>query len=152
VSQALQGQQVALCTLGGSRRGVTVYSEGARNVVQGMREQKVRRLIFLSNFGALGETAIDARTAALVGLAKLFLRDTLADHRRALQWIRADGAEWVAVRPMALTDGPWTGRYRVAVDGLPAKGVRIARADVADFMLRSAASDEHLGRVPAIAY
>ena len=56
------------------------------------------------------------------------------------------------MRPLALTDGPWTGRYRIAVDGVPLKGTRIARADVADFMLRQATGDEFLGKVPAIAY
>jgi putative NADH-flavin reductase len=152
VGQALRGQHVAFCTLGGPRRGVTLYSEGARNVVAGMREQKVRRLVFLSNFGVLGERPVDIKTAALVFLAKLYLRDTLADHRRALEVIRQHAPEWVAVRPMALTDAPGTGRYRIAVAGLPANGSRIARADVADFMLRSAASDEYLCEVPAIAY
>jgi hypothetical protein len=56
------------------------------------------------------------------------------------------------VRPLPLNDGLLTGRYRVAVDDLPAKGMRIARADVADFMIRQATSDDYLYKVPAIAY
>lgn len=53
---------------------------------------------------------------------------------------------------MALTDGPSLGRYRVAIDGLPARGWRIARADVAEFMLRQVQDDRYLYKVPALAY
>jgi hypothetical protein len=51
-----------------------------------------------------------------------------------------------------LTDGPWTGHYRIALEGLPTGGARIARADVADFMLKQISSDEYVHKVPAIAY
>jgi nucleoside-diphosphate-sugar epimerase len=152
VRSALRGQEVALCSLGGPRRGVTVYSEGARNVVNGMRELNVRRLVFLSNYGVLGETARGVATRVLLVLAKLVLRDTLADHLRALEIVRNSGKQWVAVRPMTLTNAAGTGRYRIDIDGLPAKGTHIARADVAHFMLRAAVSDAYLYKVPSIAY
>jgi putative NADH-flavin reductase len=154
VSQAIAGQDVVLCALGAdNRRGpTTLYSTGARNIVQGMQVHQVRRLIFLSNFGVLDETAQDLRGATLLFLARRVLRHTLADHRRALDEIREGAAEWIVVRPLPLTDGPWTGRYRVAVDGLPAKGTRIARADVADFMIQQVSGDQYLHKVPAIAY
>lgn len=154
VQQAIVGQEVVFCTLGAaSRTGpTTLYSAGARNVVQAMEAQQVRRLIFLSNFGVLDETAQDVRGAALLWMAKLFLRHTLADHRRALEEVQGRSVEWVAVRPLTLTNGRGTGRYRIAVDGLPAKGMRIARADVADFMIRQVASNEYLYKVPALAY
>jgi hypothetical protein len=58
----------------------------------------------------------------------------------------------VVVRPLALTNGPFTGRYRIVTEGLPPGGIRIARADVADFMLRLATTDDHLNCAPAIAY
>jgi putative NADH-flavin reductase len=153
VSQAIAEQDVVCCTLGADSRGpTTLYSAGTHNVLQGMQVHQVRRLIFLSNFGVLGETAHDVRRAALLFFAKRFLRHTLADHRRALEEIRAHAPEWIVVRPLSLTDGPWTGRYRIAVEGLPAKGTRIARADVADFMERQVTGDEYLYKVPAIAY
>lgn len=152
VRSALHGHEVVLCALGGPRSRVTVYSEGARNIVNAMHEQSVRRLVFLSNFGVLGETARGAVASLLLLLARLILKDTLADHRRALAILQASGKEWVAVRPMALTHAPGTGRYRVAINGLPGKGTHIARSDVAHFMLRAAVSDEYLHKAPAIAY
>jgi putative NADH-flavin reductase len=152
VRSALRGQEVALCALGGPRRGVTVYSEGARNIVNGMHELNVRRLVFLSNYGVLGEKARGTITRTLLFLAKKLLRDTLVDHRRALDIIRGSGKQWVAVRPMVLTHAAGTGQYRVDIDGVPAQGTHIARQDVAHFMLRAAVSDEYLHTVPAIAY
>jgi putative NADH-flavin reductase len=153
VNHAIVGQDVVFCTIGADSRGpTTLYSTGARNIVRGMRAQQVRRLVFLSNFGAFGETAQDIWGAALLFLAKRFLRHTLADHRRALEEIQGNVPEWVLVRPLPLTDGPRTGRYRIAVDGIPAKGRHIARADVADFMMRQAMGNDFLCKAPAIAY
>ncbi|NJO39727.1 MAG: NAD(P)H-binding protein [Cyanobacteria bacterium CRU_2_1] len=153
VNQALTGQDVVFCTLGTNSKGpITLYSAGAHNILQGMQAHQVRRLIFLSNFGVLDEKARDVRGAALLFLIKRFIPHTLADHRRALEEIRGHAPEWIVVRPLPLTDGSWTGRYRIAVDDLPAKGMHIARADVADFMMRQATSDDYLYKVPAIAY
>lgn len=154
VSRAIAGQDVVFCTLGAdSRRGpTTLYSAGAHNIVQGMEAHQVRRLIFLSNFGVLGETAQDMQGIMLMFLAKLVLRHTLADHRRALEEIQRHAPEWIVVRPLPLTDGAWTGHYQVAVDGLPARGTSIARTDVADFMVRQVTGNDYLYKVPAIAY
>jgi putative NADH-flavin reductase len=153
VTLALVGQDVVFCTIGDKSRGpTTLYSRGACNIVQGMQAQKVRRLVFLSNFGALDEKAQDFRGAALLFLVRCFIRPTLADHRRALEEIQDHAPEWVAVRPLPLTNGPWTGQYRAVVDGIPAKSSHIARADVADFMMRQAMDDSYLYKAPAIAY
>jgi putative NADH-flavin reductase len=153
VTRALAGQDVVFCTIGDKSRGpTTLYSTGARNIVQAMQAQQVRRLVFLSNFGVLGETAQDLRGAALLFLAKRLIRHTLADHRQALEEIQNNVPEWIAVRPLPLTHGPWTGQYRTAVDGIPAKCSHIARADVADFMMRQATDNSYVGKAPAIAY
>lgn len=153
VDHAVAGNEVVFGTLGGSSKGaISLYSVGARHIVRAMQEHRVRRLVFLSNFGVLDESAHGFRSAALLFLVKRMIRPTLEDHRRALTEIAGHVPEWVAVRPMALTNGPRTGRYRIAVDDLPINGTRIARADVADFMLAQATGDEYLSQVPAIAY
>jgi putative NADH-flavin reductase len=153
VQRCLPGHEVAFCTVGADKRGgTTLYSTAARNIAGAMDDQGVRRLVFLSNFGVLGEKGSGARTAAVVFIAKLMLRPTLEDHRRALDELRKHNWEWIAVRPMRLTNGPRTGHYRVALEGLPREGTRISRADLADFMLKQVTSSEYVHRVPAIAY
>jgi hypothetical protein len=64
----------------------------------------------MSKFGVLGEKGFGARTAAGAFIAELLLRPPLADHRRALDELRTHNLEWIAVRPMGLTDGPRTGQ------------------------------------------
>jgi putative NADH-flavin reductase len=145
VRQFLRGHDVAFCTVGADQRGATtLYSTAARNLCSAIVEQGSGRLIFLSNFGVLGEKGLGARTAAVAFMAKRLIRPTLDDHRRALDHLREHDWDWIAVRPMQLTDGPRTGQYRVDPEGLPKGGVRISRADVADFMLKQVASNEYV--------
>lgn len=153
VRRCLPGHEMAFCTVGADKGGATtLYSTAARNIASAMDEERVRRIMFLSNFGVLGEKGSGARTATVVLMAKLLLRPVLEDHRRALDELRKHDWEWIAVRPMRLTDGPRSGRYRVVLDGLPKGGVRISRDDVADFMLKQLTSDDYVHRIPAIAY
>lgn len=153
VDRAVVGHDVVFCALGTDSEGpTTLYSAGAHTLLQAMHTHGVRRLVFLSNFGVLNETARDIRGAMLLWLVKRMIRHTLADHRRALEEIQRHNVEWIVVRPLPLINGSWTGHYRIAVDGLPIRGTRIARADVADFMLQQAASDDYVYKIPAIAY
>ncbi len=50
--------------------------------------------------------------------------------------------DWTIVRPPELTNKPYTGKYRVREEHLPAFGFKISRADVADYMIR--AVEHHL--------
>ena len=154
VRRCLPGHEVAFCTVGADKRGATtLYSTAARNIASAMDDQGVRRLVFLSNFGVLGEKGSGARTAAVVFIAKLLAaahaRGPSAGTRRATE---AQLGVDRGPPPMRLTNGPRTGHYRVALDGLPREGARISRADVADFMLKQVTSSEYVHRVPAIAY
>ena len=85
-------------------------------------------------------------------LGRISLRNVLPDQRQALEEVRQSHLEWVVVRPLALTDAPGRGTWRVALDGLPQRGRRIARADVAAFMLDQLASKDYLRTIPALAW
>ena len=68
-----------------------------------------------------------------------------------LETLQRRNLDWTAVRPVLLTDGPPTGRYRVVTEGIPRWGFRISRADVADFMIQQLTSDAFVRKMPAIA-
>lgn len=69
------------CTLGtDSEAPTTLYAAGAHNIGQEMQAHQIRRLIFLSNFGVLGEKVQDLRGVALLFWIKRFIPHTLADH------------------------------------------------------------------------
>jgi putative NADH-flavin reductase len=153
VTLAVAGSDAVLCTVGAdANAGTTLYSTTAYSILHAMQEHSVQRLVFLSNFGVLDEQPTDWRSAALLFLIKRVIRDTLTDHRRALDAIRRCDLQWTAVRPMAMTDAPASGRYRVSIDGLPVKGWRVARADVAHFMLQLLHDNRYVHQAPAVAY
>jgi putative NADH-flavin reductase len=116
-----------------------------------MEAARVRRLIFLSNFGVLNETAPDLRWEVMMPFARFKIRHLLRDHVAAIAEVRRYDLDWTFVRPLILTDGPATGHYRIDADGIPRGGLKISRADVADFMLRQVEDDVFVGQLPAIA-
>jgi putative NADH-flavin reductase len=151
--QLVPGHDAVLCALGTGGRGpTTLCSTAATYLAPAMDAAGVRRLIFLSNFGVLGETAPDLRWAIMMPFARFKIRHLLRDHAAAIAEVRRYDLDWTFVRPLILTDGPRTGQYRIDVDGLPRGGLTISRADVADFMARQVADREYIGRLPAIAY
>lgn len=153
IDRRVSGQDAVICTLGADRGPtVSLYSAAARNLVSAMSKHSVRRLIYLSNFGVLGERSPHPVTALMTALVRLTLQSTLADHREALRVLDQSDLNWTAVRPMALTNGKARGAYRVSRSALPAGGFRIARADVADFMLKELDSELYSRAAPAIAY
>jgi putative NADH-flavin reductase len=79
--------------------------------------------------------------AYLVG--RLFFPTVVADAEEMEATLRRSGLDITIVRPPQLTDHPHTGRFRVREEHLPGFGFKIPRADVADFMLRTAESGAH---------
>lgn len=153
VERTVKGHDAVICTLGVKGKGpISLYSTGARNIIAGMEAHRVRRLLFLSNFGILNERGQGFGQSMLLLMIKRALRHTLADHRAALNVLQRSGVGWTAVRALALSNGPRTGRYRLTKDDLPANGTRIARADVAHFMLDEAQRGAFMNCAPAIAY
>jgi putative NADH-flavin reductase len=154
VEQAIKGHEMVFCTVSSRdhRARATLKSVAARNITQAMNALSVRRLMFVSLWGVLDEKASNFLAAInLWGLKKAFPA-AFEDSRRALDEIRKYDWEWTAVRPVRLTNGERTGHYRIALEGLPEGGFLISRADVADFMLKQASSDEYVHEIPAIAY
>ncbi len=70
-------------------------------------------------------------------LGRLFFPRVVADTSAMERIFKESGLDWTMVRPPQLTDGPFTGRYRVGDGRLPAFGFKISRADVADYMIKA---------------
>lgn len=153
VDSAVQGHEAVLCALGvPSRRPPPVLSQGIRYILDAMASHGVRRIVVMSAAGAIREDAGFLVGNIFLGLGRRMLRGVYFEHGRMLAEIVKRDVEWTVVRPVLLTNGPHTGRYRVTVEGVPRGGLRISRADVADFMIRQLASDEYVRQMPAIAY
>ena len=101
VDAVMPGHDAVFVTLGDSSRGpTTLYSEAAKAVTAAMTRHNIRRLLFLSNFGVLGEKSREMKQALLLFAVKNVIRHTLDDHRRALDILSASSLDWTAVRAM----------------------------------------------------
>ena len=152
VDQAVANQEAILVALGtAARRGSPqVLPHGIRHILDAMERHGVRRILVLSAAGALHEPAGSIVGSLGLILARAFLPGVYREHRAMLEELRTRNLDWLAVRPVILTNGPWTGRYRVVAVGIPRGGYRVSRADVADFMIRQLTSDEFVRKMPAI--
>lgn len=65
------------------------------------------------------------------------LRPVYDDLRDMEEELVASAADWTALRPPMLTNGPATGRYRTRVGGSVPRGFAVSRADLAAGMLAS---------------
>ena len=115
---------------------------GTRNVIAAMTASGAKRLVVVSAFG-IGDTKAKASWLVKLFYAVL-LREQMADKERQEPLVRASGLDWTLVQPVALTDGPPTGRWLASSTGNT--GVqKITRDDLADFILAELLRPAHIG-------
>lgn len=136
---ALRGQDAVICALGvrNAFKSGGLIESAMRVLVPAMERAGVRRLLLLSANG-VGETRERSPLLPRI-MYRLLLGDIFADKAAGEALVCASSLEWTIAYPTLLTDGPLTGRYR-AGEALQLRGMpKIARADVADFLLRELA-------------
>lgn len=151
LEQVMPGQDAVLCALGAGGKG-GVRAPGTQNIIETMRKCGVRRLICLSSLG-VGDSRANLDFFWKHVMFGLLLRAAYADHVAQEVVIRDSDLDWTIVRPAAYTDGERTGNYRHGFSAT-AKNLKlkIARADVADFMLKQLGDDSYLRMAPGISY
>lgn len=134
VSAAIVGHDAVVSCLG-SNQGMkpsTELQEMTKNIVIGMEEQSVKRIVYTASAGVHGElTGVSGK------LIMKMLKNPLIDHREATDLIQKHGLTFTIVRPMGLTNGEFTGQYKEATTGVPEKAKSISRADVAHFIVKA---------------
>lgn len=153
VEQAVQGQDVVICTLGsGQQLSGTVRSQGTRHIIEAMQRTGVRRLICQTTLGA-GESWGSLNFFWKYIMFGLILRNVFADHERQEQDVRASGLDWTIVRPGAFVAGDRTGHYRYGFPGTDrTSALKISRPDVADFILKQLSDRVSLHQAISLSY
>ena len=154
LSRALDGVDAVIQALGAAAsaerllKPVSLFSESTLLLLQAMKAAGVRRLIAVTGFGA-GDSR--RRLGCLRGAAfRLLLGRAYDDKDVQEALIRDSGLDWVIARPVVLTKGPRTGRYRVLREPAQWRHGFISRANVADFLVKQVGNDENLGKTPVL--
>ena len=151
VDAAVARAEAVLSVLGPpSNAPELAVSRGLDNVLAAMRRHGVRRLVL--SVGAAVRDPLDRPTAlhAIFGLlVRALTKNVYEDMRQAAEKVRASDLDWTLVRVPRLTDAPGTGRVRVGYVGKDV-GASLARADLAEFMLRQLEAETYLRKAPAI--
>lgn len=153
VERAIQGQDAVLCALGASVMDKKkLRANGTANIIGAMNKTGVKRLVCVSALG-VGESSALLPFHYKYLIIPLVMRHLYADHELQERRIKTSQLDWVIVRPGSYTNGERTGSYRhgFTVADSPTR-VKVARADVAEFMLKQLADDAYLHKAPCISY
>lgn len=137
VSAALAGVDAVVSTLGigSSRQPTTTYSDGVTNLLAGMAEHDIGRIVVISASpaGSRAEQTLVNRLVVMPLLERIY-GASYADMRRMEDVLQSSRSDWIALRPPRLVTGPPLGAYRV--DSRPLAGSRsITIADLATALL-----------------
>lgn len=153
VAAALTGQD-AVCTcvgVGPTRQPVGIFSRGAGNVLAALENAPQTKFVAVTGLGAG-----DSRGHGGFFYDKIFqpllLETIYEDKDREEALIKASRANWLIVRPAALTNGPRTGIYRAITNLTGVTAGKISRADVADFILNQLENPSLFKQTPLLTY
>lgn len=155
VAKAVAGVDAVIQTLGAPKSaqavvaGTTIFSRTTRILVDAMRAAGVKRLVTVTGLGA-GNSRGHGGFLYDTLMFPLVLKRVYDDKDVQEQMIRASGLDWTIARPGLLTGGPATGRMRVLPDEKDWSLGRVARADVADFLVREAFERRQVGQTPLL--
>ena len=147
VEQAVRGHDAVISALGHKRffQPTRILSDGTRNIVRAMEAHGVRRLVCETSLG-LGDSAGRMGLYYTLFVLPVILPFYFWDKTRQERVVAGSSAEWVIVRPGALTNGARRGAYRHGRRiGNYLWTVSVSRADVAHFMLDQVDDNTYLG-------
>ncbi len=153
VTKATRNHDAVIIVLGsGMKRNGTVRSEGTLNIICAMKECNITRLICQSTWGT-GESRNSLNFFWKHVMFGWFLKNVYLDHEKQEEIVRSSELNYTIVRPTAFTDGSKTGVYNHGISSSDTTLThKIARADVADFILKQLDSAVYLNKSPGISY
>ncbi len=150
VANAVQGSDAVISVLGpGSNKPEFTISRGMENILSAMEQYRVPRIIIVTGAGVRVPADSPRLVDHLLGLLlHLFSRNVLADMEQVARKVRASDLAWTIVRVPMLTDEPASGHVKIGYVG--DINPRIARADLATFLLKQVEDQRYLRQSPAI--
>jgi hypothetical protein len=124
------------------RRGPKIMATAVANLLRAMESTGVRRVAVMLSYGS-GHTR-SAASAAIRILGRTLLRKEFADLDAAATALATSRLRWTIGYFGALHDGPLTAHSTASESLTTPRRLRIARADVAHFLLDAIVNDVHV--------
>ena len=151
VHDVVAGHDAVIIVLGAGARG-GVRAAGTLNIIAAMQAHQVKRLICQTTLGA-GDSHHNLNFIWKYIMFGFLLRHAYADHQLQEHYVRASGLDWTIVRPGAFTDTRLAKAYR---HGFSTRDkttlLKIAREDVATFLLHQLSTQQYLHKAPGLSY
>ncbi|MUL75139.1 NAD(P)-dependent oxidoreductase [Mycolicibacterium sp. CBMA 226] len=159
IRKAAQGTEAVISTLNNSRASDNPWAkaisppmfmtDATRNVLTVMGEQNISRIVINSTMGAGDDWArINPMARLFVNISNI--RAGFVDHNGVDEVVRASDTDWTLARAVALTDKPASGPVRAAEAGTEKPGMRINRADLADFLVDTVEHGTWIHQAPLV--
>lgn len=152
VADAIKGHDAVISAVGNRTRSVvftshSVISDGVENIVKAMKQQKVRRFLFISSFGLNEKIFLPQKIFIRIALKNIF-----ADMPRQEKIISQSELDYTIVRPARLTNETKVVKYKAAEDLFIGPFSHISRAAVADFLIKQLESKKFLKKTVTLSY
>jgi putative NADH-flavin reductase len=135
LESAIAGQHVVIDTVGTRRPFLrtTLETDVAGFLVASMRRHNIRRIIAVSSLG-VGDSILNV-PLLYRALMPIFFRGAIPDKEGMEAQLNHSDLDWTIIRPAGLTDGPLTDSVQLVTPASRRHVRRIAREDVAAFIL-----------------
>lgn len=149
VHTAVTNQDAVLCAIGDGSKG-GIRSLGTKHIIDAMEKVGTRRLICETTLG-LGDSKGNLNFFWKYIMFGLLLKKAFKDHQLQEEYLFKSNLDYTIVRPAAFTDGERTNNFKVGFSGnATGLSLKIARADVASFMLEQVATNQYLKKPVSI--
>lgn len=151
VGRVVEGADAVVLTLGPTKGAPKdLMTRAAQMVIAEMKRHGVSRVVTETGAGVSDpQDPGGVGPTFMRGVMKVVAGALLSDSEGHVDAFRQSGLDWTAVRAPRLTTGPQTGDYRTGYLSM-GPGHSVARADVADYMLKLAASQDAVGQAPMV--
>jgi putative NADH-flavin reductase len=154
VAAAVQGVDAVIDAVGSDKPsdlvfGTTLFSDSTRILVDAMQNAGVRRLLLVTGAGA-GNSRGRINVLYDNLIFPLVLQRVYNDKDIAEDIVTKSNLDWTIVRPGLLTSRPAAGRYKALTEMKDWRGGMIARADVADFLVKHINDPTLFGKTPLL--
>lgn len=151
VEKVVEGHDAVFCAIGAGRKG-HVRAEATKHILNAMEKFSIQRFICQTTLG-VGDSNETLNFYWRHIMFGLLIRAVFKDHVLQEDYIKESNVAWTIVRPSAFTDEEGQGKYLHGFEPSQ-KGLefKVAKADVAGFMLSQLHDDTYLYKTPGLSY